>query len=548
MQALLLATGESQKLMPLTERIPSPMVPILNRPVMAYNLELLGRMGFKRILVSVHSLAHVIEQYFGDGQRWGVSLEYILQRDALGSAGALRWAKLHLTDQFVVMPADQIADLDISEAIDRHLSERSTATIIVQPGSGPAGPSHQVENEDRRIQAANSELRDSFSWTDTGIYIFNPSILESIPARQPFEIRQHLLPSLLDSGVQAQACLLNGYWNPLDTFQNYLEAQKVFLSRANKGRNESERKVSYRYNAVESRQLSQGIWSGKNVRIHPTAKIVPPVNIGSNSWVGQDAELGPGTVIGASVVIDEGATVRNSIILDNTYVGKLVHVENRLVNQGQLIDLFTNEHVQVTDPVLLGKTNPTLILPSLKRPLDLFLSLLFLLLTLPLMLSLGVVLFLTTGRAFTRVACSSPRVFQRNGRLGPEKTFDLLNFNTRKADGRPFRFGTWLERWEGQRLPELLNVIKGDLALVGLKPVVTGSEKWIRDAWCLEQERSHAGFTGQWYLHTDEESLLEDSLIADAYYLAVRSGSQDWKILRKTPVAWFWKMRRRLEK
>ncbi len=89
LQALLLATGETQKLTPLTESIPSPMVTILNRPVMAYNLELLGRMGFKHIIVCVHSLANRIEKYFGNGQRWGVSLEYIRQRDALGSAGAL---------------------------------------------------------------------------------------------------------------------------------------------------------------------------------------------------------------------------------------------------------------------------------------------------------------------------------------------------------------------------------------------------------------------------------------------------------------------------
>ena len=116
---------------------------------MAYNLELLGRMGFKHILVSVHSLAHIIETYFGNGQRWGVSLEYLLQRDTLGSAGALRWAKLHLTDPFIVIPADQIADLDISEAIDRHISQRATATVIVQPDS------RQSEG-DKRIRPMSS--------------------------------------------------------------------------------------------------------------------------------------------------------------------------------------------------------------------------------------------------------------------------------------------------------------------------------------------------------------------------------------------------------
>ena len=190
MQALLLATGETPKLKPLTDRIPSPMVPIVNRPVMVYNLELLGRMGFKRILISVHSLPDVIEQYFGDGQRWGVSLEYVLQRDALGSAGALRWAKLLLTDHFIVMPADQIADLDLSQAIDQHLTGRAIATAIVQTGSRQAGLFSPIDDLDEPVPGRSSG--QPASGVPTGIYIFHPLVLDSIPAHQPFEIRQHL--------------------------------------------------------------------------------------------------------------------------------------------------------------------------------------------------------------------------------------------------------------------------------------------------------------------------------------------------------------------
>jgi NDP-sugar pyrophosphorylase family protein/lipopolysaccharide/colanic/teichoic acid biosynthesis glycosyltransferase len=545
LQALLLATGEDRKLTPLGERIPSPMVTILNRPVMVYNLELLGQLGFKRVLVSVHSLAHRIEEYFGDGQRWGVSLEYILQRDALGSAGALRWAKRLLTDHIIVMPADQIADLDLSQALHQHTSQGATATVVVQPGARQARPSLQLKDEQGRVRGPGSGLTDSL--TDTGIYIFDPSVLECIPPRQPFGIRQHLLPLLLAKGIQVQICPLDGYWNPLDSFQNYMEAQKVFLSGVVKANSGSERKASYRYSSVESRQISQGVWSGKNVRIHPNAKIIPLVSIGRNSWIGRDVELGPDVVIGSGVVIDQGATVKNSIILDNTYVGKLVHLENRLVNQDQLVDLDTNESVRITDPVMLGKINPQLTLSGFQRPLDLCMALLFLFLTLPLLLCLGILLKLTTGQVFKRVTCNSPRILPRKGSLGQMKTFDLLHFNTRKKDGRSFRIGTWLERWEGQRLPELLNVIKGDLALVGLKPIVTEAEKEIRKAWRLEADRAQAGFTGQWYLHTNEHSPLEDSLIADVYYLATRSSRQDWRILRGTPAAWLWKARSRLE-
>jgi lipopolysaccharide/colanic/teichoic acid biosynthesis glycosyltransferase len=371
--------------------------------------------------------------------------------------------------------------------------------------------------------------------------------LEWIPPRQQFDIHQDLLPMLLAKRIQLQACSLPGYCNSLDTLQDYMEAQRVFLTGALKEKNVSEEEVSYRYNSLESRQLSRGLWTGKNVRIHPSAKIMPLVTIGSNSWVGREAELGPNAIIGSNVVIDQGVTIKNSIVLDGTYVGKLVYLDHRLVQQDLLVDPYSDTHIQVNDPVLLGRTNPSFITSGFKRALEFSLALLFLLLSLPVLLSVGILLLFSTGRVFKHVACSSPRLSRRKGHLHQPETFDLLHFNTRKADGRPFRFGRWVESWEGQRLPELLNVLQGNLALVGLKPVVTDAEKRIRESWHMEQKQAQAGFTGQWYLETDERSSLEDSLIADSYYLATASRTRDWKILWGTPAAWFWKRRIKIE-
>ena len=89
MQAILIATGETGKLQPLTELIPSPMVPLANRPVMSYAVENLARFGIKNIIVNLFNSAARIASYFGDGSRWGVKLDYILQREPWGSAGAL---------------------------------------------------------------------------------------------------------------------------------------------------------------------------------------------------------------------------------------------------------------------------------------------------------------------------------------------------------------------------------------------------------------------------------------------------------------------------
>ena len=542
MQALLLATGESQKLRPLTERIPSPMIPVMNRPIMVYNLELLGRMGFKNILVSVHSLASSIEKYFGDGQKWGLSLEYLLQRDEFGSAGALRWAKRHLQEDFIVMPADQIGDFEIAQAVRCHVAQKSKATVIVQPG-----PAHgrRVLRVDAgwRVCTNGKVPAGTTTWIDTGIYLFDPCVLDRIPPRLPFEIHHQLLPKLVAEGIPVLACHLPGYWNPLDTLQDFVGAQHVFLAKALKEKPRSAGIITYRYDSLESRQIYHGVWAGRNVKIQPSARISPMVSIGNNSWIGRETEVGPSAVIGSNVVIDQGATVRQSIILDDTYVGKLVHLENRLVELDQMIDLSTNEKIRVADPILLGKVDSNFIAASFKHPLDFLLALLFLLISLPLTLPLAVLLRLTTGRVFRRVPCWSVRSIRRNSRFGRRETFNLLHFNTCSEHGEQVPFGRWVESWEGQRLPELLNVLKGDLALIGLKPVVSEEEGLVRAVWQLAQDEAPVGFTGLWYVQPGSESPLEENLVADAYYLATRNWTQDCQILLKTPSAWYHRVR-----
>ena len=116
MQILLLATGETDKLRPLTKNTPAPMLPVANRPAMVYAIEMLARQGIKKIMVSLYHMGGSVEAYFGDGRRWGIEIEYVLQREAWGTAGALKWAEHSLTDTCMVLPADIIIDLDI-EAI-----------------------------------------------------------------------------------------------------------------------------------------------------------------------------------------------------------------------------------------------------------------------------------------------------------------------------------------------------------------------------------------------------------------------------------------------
>lgn len=155
MQVFLLATDETPKLRPLTEHRPAPLTPIVDRPVIARVLELLARNGLKQAWAGLYRLPADIERYCGDGRRWGVHLDYLLQREMLGSAGALKWAEANLTETFLVLPADVLLDLDIASALVFHRSHGGLATAILAP-EGRAAPPVWLSS-DGRIRALVEE-------------------------------------------------------------------------------------------------------------------------------------------------------------------------------------------------------------------------------------------------------------------------------------------------------------------------------------------------------------------------------------------------------
>lgn len=551
MLAVLLATGETKKLRPLTETIPSPMIPVMNRPVMAYNLELLGRLEFKRIVVSLCHHAYQIENYFGNGRKWGVSLEYVLQPDNLGTAGALYWARRILNETFIVLPADEVVHLDLSQAIQQHLDRQAVATVIVRPISDENDRELFLDGDQKVImQDMIPSAGVVSSWVDTGIYLFDPCVLGFIPSRGPSDIHQILLPALIRSGHAVWASQAEGYWNPLTTFRNYAAAQRLFLSEAIRDNPMEEGNIVYRYTTVESREITQGIFTGRHTRIHPSTQLKPPVSIGSNSWIGRKVELGPNTIIGSNVVIDDEATVYQSTVLDHTYVGKLVNLENRLVNKNLLVDLRSEEQVQVSENFLLGEVNPELVISRIRRFQDFFISALILLLTFPFILCLCLLVWLSTGSVFKRVPYCTFETGSSDKTAGQSKIYTMLHFNTSKSHKQPGRFGKWLLSWDGHRLPELINVLKGELRLVGLRPICFNGP--ISADMLSKQLASHgspAGFSGLWYVQSDGEINLlgdhiEEALIIDKYYSVTRNWRQDLWLLWRTPAAWYRRVQR----
>jgi NDP-sugar pyrophosphorylase family protein len=546
MQVILLATDEAMQLRPFGNRLPAPLAPIANRPVIARAIEILARAGIKQVMVSLCHNSGSVMSRLGDGGRWGIQIEYLIQREGLGTAGALRWAAPRLSETCLVLPADAILDLDIDDALAYHRSHGGAATAILHSpvGGRLANP---VRCDSRgRVLGADGEAHDARTLCDTGAYIFEPHVVQLIPFGQRYDCYGQLLPALLAAGQRAYGYTMQGYWNPLDSFQAYQEAQQVFLYSAYTvaGRAASADIPRVRYPSIEGRQIAPGIWVGANHAIHPGALLAPPVLIGADCRVGREVELGPVVVLGAGVVIDDGATIQHSTVLENTYVGRLVNGTNRIISKSTLIDPDTSMSAEVVDTFLLSEIKAPEGAARLNRLMQRSIALLVLLLGLPPMLAIGIILWLTLGRPILRrTPCVGRRVTPRVPANEPE-TFELYAFRTQRTDETSGAFGRWLRRWELDRLPALWHVVAGDIALVGTRPLTPAEATKLREVWHHKRHECPTGFTGLWYVQADDESDLEAILVADAYYAATHTWRADLRLLWRTPIAWLRRVRR----
>ena len=541
MQAMLIATGEENKLLPLTATMPSPMVPIVDRPIMVYALELLARAGLRDIWVSLYEGASTIERYFGHGERWSVALHYLLQRTACGSAGALKRAEPLLTETFLVLPADVLIDLDVKAALRFHQAHGGVATAILirQPTGQIATAPVVTLDQQGRLQITCATAEDDTLYGYTGAFIFEPTVLQHLPAQSTADCRTHLLPALQQAEQAVYGYVMDGYWNPLATFQDYQAAQSAVLSSLDR-QQQAQPGSRLRHPYVEAGEIAPGIWIGPNSIVHPSARLTAPLFIGTGCRIGRNTELGPETIIGSGVVIDEGVTIQQSTVLPHTYIGQFLHLSQRIAQRAELIDITTGTNVQIADPWLLTAVNPALPGSLLRNLVERSVALLLLIAIAPLLLVMGLALWLTTGGP---ILTRSQRFGQLPLVKGNPQLIKLYHFRTRSADQSRPLLGACLEACEFQRLPELWNVVRGDIGLIGVKPLSLEETLALQETWQQGRFSAQAGFTGLWYTQATPTTDADELCIIEAYQAVAHTWRDDWRQLWLTPAAWVRRLR-----
>ncbi len=347
MKGVILAGGKGTRLRPLTCNLPKPMLPLLNKPVMEYSLELLKQHGIEEIAVTVQYMGNAIQNYFGDGSKWGVKLHYFEDSPPLGTAGSVKQAEAFLDEPFVVISGDALTDFQLSRGMDFHRTEERLVTIFLKEVSHPLDFGLAVTEEDGRIV----KYIEKPGWNEvvsntvnTGIYIMNPEIFSYMERHMFYDFSHDIFPRLLEEKKNIYGYLSDGYWLDIGTFPQYRQAHFDLLMK----------KVNVQLPFTE---VLPTVWMGTDVTIEDGTKIKGPLLIGDGAVVKSGALIEPYSIIGKNNIIGENTHVQKTILWNDVYVGKQCELTGTTVASGTVIEdgstLF--EKSIVADHCKLGK-------------------------------------------------------------------------------------------------------------------------------------------------------------------------------------------------
>ena len=307
MRAMVLAAGLGTRLRPLTYEITKPMVPVLDRPVMAHILDLLERHGFEQVIANLHYFPETIREHFGD------RLEYRFEPELLGTAGGVRACADFFGDEpFLVISGDALTDIDLGAFAARHRASGGIATLAVKRVADTREFGVVLHDRDGRITGFQEKPSPDEALSDLGncgIYMFEPRIFDYFPERPFADWAQDVFPALLEHDVPFYIHELREYWNDVGSLGEL--RQGTFDALAGELHLE-----------MAGAEVSPGvILAGKR-------PLPEDIEIDGAAWIGHDVEIGAGVRLTGPVVLGDGARVgdraqlRESIIFPGTEIAE----------------------------------------------------------------------------------------------------------------------------------------------------------------------------------------------------------------------------------
>ena len=199
-----MAGGKGTRITSISSDIPKPMIPIEGKPVLEREIECLKAQGFKDLIITVSHLGNTIIDYFGDGSKFGVSIEYYFEEIPLGNAGALFKIKDKLTDDFLLLNADSIFDIDFKKFVKHHFQKGGLVTLFTHPNSHPYDSGLIVSNKNGEVVRWLAKDEERPTWyknrVNAGLHVINKKLLDIDITTEKVDLDKQLLKPLQGMG------------------------------------------------------------------------------------------------------------------------------------------------------------------------------------------------------------------------------------------------------------------------------------------------------------------------------------------------------------
>lgn len=226
-KVVIMAGGKGTRLRPLTKNTPKPMLKVGNKPILETIIKRFKDCGFKDLIICVNYKSHIIKKYFGNGEKFGVKIEYIREKKKMGTAGALSLVKEKLTEPFFVINGDLLTNLDFGKMLDFHNSHNAIATMSVKEYSINS-PYGEVSLSNENIYSINEKPSYKF-FANAGIYILDPKCINLVPKK--FFDMTSLFKKIILTKKKTISFPLDEYWKDIGQLSDYREANKEFLKK-----------------------------------------------------------------------------------------------------------------------------------------------------------------------------------------------------------------------------------------------------------------------------------------------------------------------------
>jgi len=303
-EAILLVGGLGTRLHPLTLTTAKPMLPLGNMPITEHQLLRAAQIGIRRVVLSTSYLSESFREYFQDGSRWGVELMYAIEDEPLGTAGAIRNASRFLTSDspIFIFNGDVISHHNLRQQLSLHLETEADATLHLLPVDDVRAYGKVTIDPHLRITEFLEKPQSNLKLPgviNAGCYIFDPSVIESIPLNRPASIEREVFPNLVANKKALTGYLEEAYWLDLGTPARYLKANLDLLQ------------------------------SGTS--------LIGEATLESSSTI-------KNSVIGFNVTVGAHVSISDSLILDNVEIRENSHISHTIL--GNNVSVSANSHLE----------------------------------------------------------------------------------------------------------------------------------------------------------------------------------------------------------